>query len=850
VQAFAREAQAAHPELVVVGGNGVAYTGLGDPYHPFREVLRQLSGEAEARWRAGAMTAEHALRLWNTLPLTVQALVSDGPDLVNTFVGGKGLVERARACGPAEAGWLGELEELVERKAASPAAAGPMQSALFGQYTRVVQSVARQAPILLILDDLQWADVGSISLLFHMGREMAGSRMLVVGVYRPEEVALGRGGERHPLEPVVNELRRDLGEMTVDLGRAAGREFVEALLDSEPNRLGTEFRETLYRQTQGHPLFTVELLRGMEERGDLVRDGEGRWVEDEVLDWETLPARVEAVIAERVGRLVGGLQETLAVASVEGEEFTAEVVAQVADEPNTARWLSNDLQKTHRLVGEHGVQHVGRQRLSQYRFRHILFQKYVYDSLGQAKRMHLHEAVGAALEELYGDQVDEMAVELAYHFREAGNVGKAIGYLGRAAHRAAGVSANEEAIIHFTQALALLETLPETPERNGHELMLQVGLIVALQSTKGYGDPEAGRACAWARELCGRVGETPQLFLVMWLLALFYGTRGDHRTARELTQQNHGLAERIGDPGLVNASHSMVGWNRLLMGDLSQAREHLEQAMVFYELQQHRSLAVLFGAEPTLAALSTGPWDLWILGYPDQALECSRKALALAGEMAHLPNLAMTQGFAGLFHVFRRDVQMAQEIGEACIDLCTGKGLAYWLEAGVFCRGWALAEQGQTEEGISLMRQGIAGYRMTGEIAHTQRLADLARICGLAGRTEDGLALLDDALETVQRNGEHFYEAEIHRLRGELLLLQGADEAQAEGCFRRAIELARQQSARMWELRATVSLCRLWQRQGKCGKARKQLAQIYDWFSEGFDTPDLQEAQALLEKLA
>ena len=851
VQAFAREAQQAHPELVVAGGNGVAYTGLGDPYHPFREMIALLSGEVEARWRAGAMTTEHACRLWNALPLTAQALVVKGPDLVGTFVGGKALVERARACGPAEAGWLDELEALVEQKAASPVGDGPQQSALFGQYTRVVQTVARQVPLLLILDDLQWADVGSISLLFHMGREMAGSRILLVGAYRPEEVALGRGGERHPLEPVVNELRRDLGEMTVDLGRASGWDFVEALLDSESNQLGTEFRETLYQQTGGHPLFTVELLRGMEERGDLAKDREGQWVEGEALDWETLPARVEAVIAERVGRLPALLQETLAIASVEGEAFTAEVVAQAGgmDEERVVERFGG-LDRKHRLVSSQGIGQAGGQRLSRYRFRHILFQRYAYSTLDPVRRAHLQDAVGAALEELYGDRADEVAVELAHHFQEAGNVGKAIEYLDRAGQRAAGVSANDEAIIHFSQALKLLETLPETPERAESELMLQVGLIVALQTAKGYGDPDAGRACARARELCGQMGETPQVFLVMWLLSLFYGTRGDHRTARELTQQNHGLAERIGDPTFVDASHSILGWNRLLMGDLEHGREHLERAMVFRELQQHRTLAVLFGAEPTLAALSTGSWDLWILGYPDQALECSRKALALAGDVAHLPGLAMTQGFVGLFHVFRRDAHMAQQVGEACIDLCTGEGLAYWLEAGVFCRGWALAEREQVDEGIALMRQGIAGYRMTGEIAHTQRLADLARICGMAGQPDDGLDLLDEALETVQRNGEHFYEAEIHRLRGELLLLQGADGTQAETCFQRAIELAQQQSARMWELRATASLCRLWQRQGKHREARKRLAQIYDWFSEGFDTPDLQQAQSLLEELA
>jgi tetratricopeptide (TPR) repeat protein len=636
----------------------------------------------------------------------------------------------------------------------------------------------------------------------------------------------------------------------VDLGRAPGREFVDALLDSEPNRLGTEFRQTLYRQTRAHPLFTVELLRGMEERGDLVKDKAGRWVKEEALDWETLPARVEAVIAERVGRLPEGLRETLVTASVEGEEFTAEVVARAGgvDDGEMVQRLSGALDRKHRLVSTQGVLRADGQRLSRYRFRHILFQRYLYNSLDQVKRVHLHEAVGTALEGLYGSQTDEVAVELAYHFREAGSTEKAIDYLRRAGERAARMSAHEEAIAHFTQGLALLGTLPETPERAQQELMLQVGLIVALQTTRGYGDPDAGRACARARELCGQMGETPQIFLVLWLLALFYGTRGDHRTAHELVQQLLDLAERIGDPALVVVTHLGSGWNHLLLGELIPARAHLEQGIALYDPQQH-TLAFAYGPDLGVGSLSFGSWALWILGYPEQALQRGREALALAEELAHPPSLAVAQCVVGLFHVFRRDAQSAQELGETCVRLCAGQGFSYWLAGGEFCRGWGLAQQRQVDDGIALMHRGIADFRVTGEVAHTQRLADLAWICGKVGRTEEGLALLDDALATVHRNSERFYEAEIHRVRGELLLSQGADEAEAEACFQRAIEIARRQSAKMWELRATASLCRLWQKQGKRKKARKRLAQVYGWFSEGFDTPDLQEARALLEAL-
>jgi len=480
LQEFARRAQADHPNLVVAWGHGNAHTGVGDPYLPFREVLGMLTGDIEARWAVRAVTGEQALRLWHLLPLAVQALVEAGPDLLDLFVPRAALAKRAVAFTqwPGGADWLPHLEEFVT-KAPSPGNPNLQQSALFEQYTQVLRAIASQRPLLLALDDLQWADGGSTNLLFHLGRRIEGSRILIVAAYRPSEVAMGRPpfslagraeeeGERHPLEPIVNEFKRAFGDIEVDLEQAEGWQFVDAFLDSEPNRLGNAFRETLYQHTRGYPLFTVELLRGMQERGDLVQDGQGRWVEGAALDWETLPARVEAVVAERIGRLPKRLRDLLTVAGVEGETFTAEVVARVeaADERETIRCLSDTLDKRYRLVSARGIRRLGDQRVSQYRFRHILYQKHLYNSLDPIQRAHLHEAVGTALEMLVGSEAEEIpaietgAAQLARHFQQAGIVEKAVGYLHQAGQKAQRLYANEEAIEYFQRALVLLEGAP------------------------------------------------------------------------------------------------------------------------------------------------------------------------------------------------------------------------------------------------------------------------------------------------------------------------------------------------------------------------------------------------------
>jgi tetratricopeptide (TPR) repeat protein len=387
---------------------------------------------------------------------------------VPALLPGPALLSRAKAVAPAGAPWLQRLQQRVERGPAH--SDGLEQSHLFQQITNLLRALAEEHPLLLILDDLQWADTASAGLLFHLGRRIEGSRILVAGAYRPEEVALGREGDRHPLEKALAEFKRAFGDVWLDLAEVQapeGRHFVDAFLETEPNRLGDDFRRALFEHTGGHPLFTVELLRTMQERGDLVQDKAGRWVPGTVLDWERLPARVEGVIEERLGRLEGELREILSVASVEGEEFTAQVVARVQEvgQRQALRRLSQELEKRHRLVRERSALRLGRQRLSRYRFAHALFQQYLYNHLGDGERALLHGEVARVLEELYQGHLGAeaaIAPQLARHYSEAGDEGRALRYLILAADGALAAYANGEAEAYYRQALALG---PGEPER-------------------------------------------------------------------------------------------------------------------------------------------------------------------------------------------------------------------------------------------------------------------------------------------------------------------------------------------------------------------------------------------------
>ena len=854
VQEFLRRAQEANSDLIVAKGKCNAHTGIGDPYLPFIEIMGFLTGDVEAKWRAGAMSREHALRLWNLLPLAVNALLGHGQDLVNIFISGAALVSRSEMVSPGMTNWLAGLKKIVERKASLPADSTLQQSNLFEQYTRVLQAIAQEKPLLLILDDLQWVDAGSASLLFHLGRRIEGSRILIVGAYRQAEVALGRGKERHPLEPVLNELKRDFGDIEVEVGKAESRRFVDDLIDSEPNRLSPTFHETLYKQTKGLPLFTVELLRNMQERGALVKDKEGKWTEGPELNWDALPARVDAVIEERIGRLNERLRELLTVASVEGEEFTAEVVARVqeAEVHELVRLLSRELDKRHHLVSAKGIRQLEKQRLSLYLFQHILFQRYLYNSLDKVERAHLHEEVGNVLETLYGEQTEEVSVQLSRHFLEAGIVAKAVDYLQKAGDRAVRLSANEEAIAHYKKALELLPQLPESPERVQRELGLQLAYAVPIQAAKGFGGPELEKAIVRARELCEQIGDTPQLFTALVQLAFYYGFgRAEYRTAFKLQERVIKLAEQSGDP-LQSAISSYVStWALLNVGELVKTRDYTKMMNALYEPEKYGFLAHVFGYDLGVVNRGFGAWALWFLGYPDQALEQYEIAMEHARKLGHPHTLAFALvGGLELFW-FRRDIARVHRYLEELIPLANEKGFIYWQAHAILYQGERLILEGKLKEGIAQMRQGLGIMKATGTLTcFTRLLGRMADACLKAGAIDEGLSAVTEAAEIACKYDERYFEAELYRLKGELLLRKGQDHGDAMNLFLQAIEVSRQQQAKSLELRAVMSLSRLLDKQGKKTEARKQIEDIYGWFSEGFDTPDLKEAGALLEQLS
>jgi predicted ATPase len=381
-----------------------------------------------------------------------------------------------------------------------------------------------------------------------------------------------------------------------------------------------------------------------------------------------------------------------------------------------------------------------------------------------------------------------------------------------------------------------------------------------LINTRGQTALEVLHAYARARELCQQVGQTPQLFQVLRGLWYFYLHRLELRTAQELGEHLLTLAQQVGDPALLLEAHYALGNTLNYLGEFAAAQAHLEQGIALYDRQQHHAHAFRYGQDPGVVCRAYAGVTLWYLGYPDQALQRSHEALTLARELAHPISLGTALFFATWVHHFRREWHLTQELTEAVIALGTELGSAVFSAAGTICRGWALAQryaepgvgQEQREEGLAQMQQGLAAWRATGaEVFQPYGLALLAEASAQVGQHEAGLSLLAEALAMTNDKGERRWEAELYRLQGELLLARSAEHhAEAETCFRQALDIARRQQAKSWELRAAMSLSRLWQHQGQRDAARQLLAEVYSWFTEGFDTADLQEAKTLLAALS
>jgi class 3 adenylate cyclase/predicted ATPase len=723
-------------------------------------------------------------------------------------------------------------------------------------------------PLILVFEDLHWIDTETQGFLDTLSESVASAKVLLLVNYRPEY--------RHEWgsKTYYTQLR------LAPFGRAEAEEFLDALLGESksplPSRerdrvrvVNNEFhtlKQLILEKTEGTPFFMEEVVQELFEQGLLVRDSVETRCSASLPTDLRLPTTMQGILAARIDRLAPEEKTLLQQLAVIGREFPLSLIRQVLKQPEEElHRLLSSLQHKEFLYEQPAFPEV------EYHFKHALTQEVAYNTLLQERRKALHEQTAQAIEGLYSANLEEHCSELAHHYSRSGNTQKAVEYLHLAGQQAVQRSANAEAISRLTTALELLNTLPETLERVQQELALQTTLGPALMATKGYAAPELGKTYTRAHELCQKIGETPQLFPVLMGLWVFHFVRAEHKMARELGEQLLRLAQSVQDPALLLEAHRTLGITLFSLGDSTCAREHLEQGIALYDPRQHRSHAFLYGQDPGVTCRSHVARVLWLLGYPDLALKRSHEALILAQEVSHPFSRGVALNFAAELHRFRREGQAAQERAEATMTLSTEQGFALRLAQGTLFRGWALAEQGQGEEGIAQIRQGLVAWRATGaELDRPHFFALLAEAYGKIRQVEEGLTVLAEALAVVNKTEERFYEAELYRLKGTLTLQEASleevsdkpqasqnksddttqAESEAEACFLKAIEIARKQEAKSLELRATMSLARLWQQQGKRHEAHRMLSEIYNWFTEGFDTKDLQEAKALIEELS
>ncbi|HEX5102836.1 MAG TPA: AAA family ATPase, partial [Pirellulaceae bacterium] len=734
---------------------------------------------------------------------------------------------------------------LAESRAAS-------QERLKRELGAFLRELSHQQPLLLFIDDLHWADASTVDLLAYLGGKCAGMRTLLVLTYRPTDLALSR----HPWGSVKLDLqaRGVCHELALefltrgDLDRYLELEFPEHCFPEE-------FATLVYVRTEGSPLFMADLLRYLRDRQVLTRE-QGRWrLAQSVPDLRRdLPESVRGMIQRKIDQLDDDDRRLLVAAGVQGYEFDSAIVARVVqrDAADVEDRL-DELDRVHafvRLVREQ--EFPDRTLTLRYRFVHVLYQNTLEATLLPTRRASLSAAVSQALLSHYGEKSGEVAAELALLLEAARDFSHAADYFLAAAQNATRVFANQEAVVLARRGIEVLASLPDSPERARQELALQITLGPALFATRDWTAPDVEAAYTRAHTLCRLLGESPDQFPALWGLFLFHIARGQIQTSLGLGDQLLSLAEHARDPALLLQAHHAVGPTYALTGDWATAQPHLDQAIAHYDRRQHDTHAFFYGGhDPCVCCLSFAAKSLWMLGYPEQALQRGREALTLAHELGHPTSLAHTQFSVAMFHQFRRDVAETLKLAEALQRLAGDQGLVFYLAGGLVLKGWALVELGQRDEGIALIREGFETGGATRAHWRTYCLALLAEACARRGDLTDGLAALTEALTVIQKTRISMFEPEIHRLKGQLLLhLDPENPAAAEACYNQAVAIARRQQAKSLELRATMGLARLWRRQGRHDEGHAALAAVYDTYTEGFTTPDLVDAAAQLNGLA
>lgn len=799
-------------------GNGRTVAVIGEAGIGKSRLVHELATEAV---REGFITlVGHAYEIEQVLPF--------GP-WINSLRSGK-VIEDAEIVQRLNPVWRAELARLFP-ELGSPGieiSTSPENAVrLFEAVVHLSECLVSRNPLLWIFEDLQWSDEMSLRLFSFVSRRIQTLPLLLMGTAREEEL-----GQAPLLSKLLQELERDRQAVSftlAPLSRADAGTLIRKLGPSpvEDASIG-RLEDGMWASSQGNPLIIVETMRALLEAGNL-----------DPPDSSSLPKQVRTVVAQRLERLSARAKQLVALAAVIGREFDYVLLEQAS--AMSERDAAEGVEELVRRRVLHGVE-------ERFDFTHERIRNVAYTGILPPRRKLLHAAVARALEEVYGGDLPPHYAALGVHYYKGGIWAKATEYLHKAGTAALARSAHGEAVAHFQQALDALAHLPESDETLKQAVAIRVDLGPALRIVKTSAAAEVMENYLQAQELCRKLEHTPQLFPVLWGLCRTHYSRGELHKSRELGEQLFTVAENIGDPALALEAHH-TQWSTLFsLGELVSARDHVEQGRAIYDPRQHRRHAFLYGGhDPGVCCRNHAAHLLWLLGYPDQALSSSSDAIAFARELAHPFSLAFALAWSALLHQLRGDREVVQERCETAMQLASEHEFPRWVMLGTVLRGCLAAARGDLDQGIEHMRRGVVGM----SIAERQPcMALLAQAYGQAQQAEKGLDVVAEAQVGITETGLRHYEAEILRIEGELLLQKSSvDEARAENCFRKALEVARSRSAKSLELRAATSLSRLWQKQGKSAQAKDLLGGIYDWFTEGFGTADLKEAKNLLASL-